>query len=1148
MKKLLRKERSHHHQFLKFDLKMKLTTLFTFVVFFTLQANTTYSQKVNISLKLNNVSVAQLIDEIESTSEFRFVYKIKDVNLKRNISINAEMESINTILNKVFLNTDTSYNIIDRQIFLLKKDNSVILKKVSNDSDPQGIFEQDLTITGKVSGMDGQPLPGASILELGTTNGTQTDFDGNFSLNISNKNATIVISYIGYLKQEIAVNGQTKFNITLKEDVASFDEVVVVGYGTQKKALVTGASVQVSGDNLEKMNTSNALQALQGQSPGVQITSTSGQPGESLKVVIRGVGSTAGSNPIYVVDGIITGDISFLSNSDIESISVLKDAASAAIYGSQASNGVILVTTRKGKRGSAAQITFDQYYGMQSVPKKVDLLNASEYAIMLNEAAMNSGKNPYFTNAEIAAMGNGTNWMDEMFVDNTITQNYAFGASGGSENSVYSTSLSYLGQEGIVGGKDLSNYDRYNFRFNSEHKLYKDIVTIGENFIFSHINQNGIGVGNQYNNSLRSSFQVSPLLPMFDDNGNFYNTTNNSELWLAGTANPYAAMFYNNQNESNNQKLLGNFYVQIEPIKNLTIKTTLGLDYYAGEGHSYSPIYELSVYSFNRFDRVSQSMNKGKTLTWDNLVTYKFDVNEENHIETMVGTSSINYDGTYISASNMDVIFNDLNHAWLDNATNSDGTRIGGPNGGKYENKRMSYFGRLNYNFKDTYLLNATFRADGSSNFHPDNQWGYFPSVSAGWIATNEAFLSNSETVNFFKLRASWGQVGNQNVGSFQYLAPIKTSTTNYIFGDTEGVLTPGAYPNRLSNPDLKWEISEQINIGFDARFLNNSLNVNFDWYQKTNKDWLIVAPILATAGADAPFINGGNVVNSGVELALQYQNNIGDFNFNIAANGAYNKNEVGEIPTADGIIHGQTNQLYANAPEFYRAQDGFPLGYFWGFKTAGVFQTQQEVTDYALSGNPIQPSATAGDLIYVDYDNDGKITDADRTMIGDPNPDFTYGFSVSGSYNAFDFSISANGVAGNQLVQSYRDQSGAYGNYTTAIFNRWHGEGSSNTIPRVTEDNKNFAKFSDIYIQDGDFLRISTITLGFDLAKLKLGNQFFASKFRVYVSALNLHTFTKYNGMDPEIGFGTDNFSTGVDVGYYPRPRTFMMGLNVKL
>ena len=1013
--------------------------------------------------------------------------------------------------------------------------------------------EQSQSITGNVkSGDDGMSVPGATVAIEGTKTATSTDFDGNFKLDAKTGNV-IVISFMGFKTQRITVGTQKTIAVTLQTEAADLKEVVVIGYGSQKKTLVTNAVTQVSGENLAKTNTTNALQALQGQAAGIQITSTSGQPGEGLNVVIRGVGSTAGSSPLYVVDGILTSDISYLSNSDIESISVLKDAASAAIYGSQASNGVVLVTTKKGKRGAAGQVTFDQYYGVQSVSKKVDLLDATEYATILNEARLNSGNTPYFTNAQIAAMGKGTNWMDKMLVDNAATKNFAFGVSGGSDTSVYSSSLSYLGQEGVVGGKDLSNYERYNFRFNSEHKLYKDVLTFGQNLSFAYINKNGIGVGNQYSNALRSAFQVSPLLPMYDANGNYYDSTKNSEPWLAGQANPYALMEYNNQNENNNQKLLGNVYLQIEPIKNLTFKTTLGLDYYAGEGHSYLPKYNLSIYANSLADKVTQNMNKGKTLTWDNLLTYKFNVADAHHFEAMVGTSSINFDGTTIQASNVDSFFDDLEHAWLDNTTNKDGAGKITLNGIKQQTKRMSYFGRLNYNYRETYLLNATYRVDGSSIFSKQNEWGYFPSVSAGWIASNEEFLKDSKVINFLKLRASWGQVGNQNARAFQYLSSIEVKNTNYNFGDEEGVLTPGAYPDRLSNVNLKWETSEQIDLGLDARFLDNALNLTVDFYKKTNKDWLILAPILATAGADAPFINGGNVVNKGVEMSLNYQNSIGDFKYSVSANGAYNKNTVGEIPTNDGMIHGLPNELYDNSSEFYRAQNGYPLGYFWGYKTGGVFQNQAQIDNYkSASGVVLQPTAAPGDIIYVNTNGDDKIDATDKTSIGNPNPDFTYGFSLSASYKAFDFSLLANGVAGNQIVQSYRNQSNAFGNYTSAILDRWHGEGSSNTVPRVTEDNRNFTQFSDLYVQDGDFLRISTVTLGFDLAKMKQSKPFFASQFRVYFSVLNLYTFTKYNGMDPEIGFGSSNddqkFSSGVDVGYYPRPRTFMLGLNVKL
>ena len=1012
--------------------------------------------------------------------------------------------------------------------------------------------EQPRSVSGNVkSSEDGMSIPGATVTVESTKFSTSTDFDGKFKVDAKTGDV-IVVSFMGYKTQRVTLGTQNTVTVTLQNEVADLKEVVVIGYGSAKKALMTNAVTQVSGESLTKTNTTNAIQALQGQAPGLQITSTSGQPGENLNVVIRGLGSTSGSGPLYVVDGVQTGDILYLNNSDIESISVLKDAASAAIYGSQASNGVILVTTKKGKRGSAGKITFDQYYGVQSVARRVDLLNATEYATILNEAAVNSGKSPYFTNAQIASMGKGTDWMDQMLTDNAATQNYSFGISGGSESSVYSSSLSYLGQEGIVGGKELSNYERYNFRFNSEHKLYKDVVTFGENLSFAYINKNGIGVGNQYNNSLRSAFQASPLLPMYDDNGNYFDTTTSTDPWLQGMANPYATMVYNNQNENNNQKLLGNVYLQIEPIKNLTFKTTLGLDYYAGEGHSYSPIYHLSIYANREFDNVNQNMNKGKTVTWDNLLTYKFDAAQDHHLEAMLGTSSINYDGTSMSTTNADSFFNDLDHAWLDTTTNHDGSKISF-NGKKEETKRMSYFGRLNYNFKETYLINATFRMDGSSVFSSENQWGYFPSVSAGWVASNEEFLKDSKVIDFLKIRASWGQVGNQNARAFQYLSTIKSNNTNYIYGDKEGVLTPGSYPDRLSNLDLKWETSEQIDLGFDARFLDNALTVTFDAYKKTNKDWLILAPILATAGADAPYINGGDVVNKGLELSLQYQNKIGDLNYSISANGAFNDNKVGQIPNADGIIHGLTGELYDNSPEFYRAQNGFPLGYFWGYKTGGVFQNQAQIDNYkSADGTVLQPTAAPGDIIYVNNNGDNKIDVNDKTEIGDPNPDFTYGFSLSANYKGFDFSAMANGVAGNEIVQSYRNQSGAYGNYTSAILDRWHGEGSSNTTPRVTEDNRNFTQFSDLYVHDGDFLRISTVSFGYDFAKMNPSKTFFASQLRLYFSVLNLYTFTKYNGMDPEIGFGSSNndqkFSSGVDVGFYPRPRTFMLGLNVKL
>ncbi len=1006
-------------------------------------------------------------------------------------------------------------------------------------------YAQEKSITGKVtSGEDNQSLPGVSVKLKGQSTGVVTDINGNYRIN-ANSSDVLVFSSIGLKTQEIRVGDKSVINVSLVSDATSLTEVVVnVGYGVQKKKLTTGANLQVKGEDIQKQSSTNALQALQGQTPGVQITTSSGQPGSGLNVIIRGKGTIGNSGPLYVVDGLFNVDISAINPADIESIDVLKDAASAAIYGSNAANGVVLVTTKTGKKGTRSSITFDAYTGVQQLENKARLLNSQEFATIMNEAAVNSGKAPIFTNDSIAKMGLGTDWLDQMFVKNAATKNYVFGAQGASEGSVYSASLSYTGQEGLVGGRDISNYDRYNFRVNTEHNLYKDVIKIGQHLNFAYTKTNGIGVGGQYNNTLRSAFSTSPFLKMYDEDGNYFNN-DVAGVWNRGEANPYAEMVLNNQNRNNDQKLFGDIYASVTPIKGLTFRTSLGINYGSNEGRSFFPIYRLSQFSFRNNTVVNQSMGKNKTIQFDNLLSYKFDLKNTHNFELMAGSTSISSDGSGMFGSNQDLVFADLDHAYLNNATNKDGTALS-LNGSPWEAKQLSYFGRLQYNYRETYLLNATFRADGSSNFAEGHQWGYFPSVSAGWVATNETFLANSRNwLDFLKVRLSWGQVGNQNVGGYNYLAPIQLRNTNYSFGTVEGELTPGAFPSRLANPDIKWETSEQTNIGIDARFLSNKFNLNADYYIKKTKDWLIQAPVLATAGADAPFINGGNVKNSGIELALTYNNKVGAFNYSVGVNGAYNKNTIGSIPTDDGIIHGNTNSLYANSPEFYRAENGYPVGYFRGFKTAGVFQTEEEVAAYrSTSGKLIHPTAAPGDVKFVDINDDGIINDADKTLIGDPNPDYTIGLNLSANYKGFDFYVLASGVMGNQIMQSWHNQSSSLGNYSAAILNRWHGPGSSNTMPRVTEDNRNFTQISDLYVQDGDFLRISNLTIGYDLSKVL--RKSYLGKVRLYAAALNLITFTKYDGMDPEIGYG-EGFSSGVDLGYYPRPRTLMFGANVR-
>lgn len=1025
------------------------------------------------------------------------------------------------------------------------------------------------TVTGTITDNTGEPLIGANIVLKGTTTGTISDFNGHFTLaDIPAGKQVFVVSFIGYsnveMEQLVEPNKTATLNFMLVEDIASLDELVVIGYGVQKKKLSTGATAQVKGEDLEKLNTTSALEAMQGQMTGVNIRSSSGQPGEDFKVTIRGLGTIGNAGPLYVVDGVPVGDIKYLNNSDIESIDILKDAASAAIYGSQSANGVILITTKKGTKGKA-QISFDAYYGVQNRAKKIDLLDATQYAIIMNEQHINSGGTPSDLPLNIANLPAyvstgvaNTDWLNEMFVSNAVTQNYSLAANGGNEESVYSMSLSYTGQEGVVGGADRSNYKRIAARINTEHNLYDGVVKIGQHMTFAHIEKNGIQVGNQYSNTLRGAFNVSPLMPVYDDNGDFFNSDDDAivdqfgeSYWYNGETNPYASMWLNNQNLRTTQKLVGDLYAIIEPIEHLKFRTSVSLDYYSDDYRSFKPIYHLSLYSFNDNSGVTQSFSKGSTLNFDQTVSYDFNINDHK-FDVMGGMWASHTKSSWINGENADLAFDDFDHAWLSNATNLDEASFLKITGAPYEASMLSYFGRVQYNYNETYLFNATIRADGSSKFYKDNRWGLFPSFSAGWVVSNESFMeSYSHIINFLKIRGSWGQVGNQNVGNHMYLAPIKFTQATYNFGDTEGVSENGSYPSRLPNPDIRWETSEQLDLGFDSRFLSSKLNVNFDWYRKVTRDWLIIAPVLATAGTAAPYINGGNVINSGVELGLTYQNQMGDFAYSVNVNGSYNHNEVQEIPTDDGIVHGAGNTLYANSPEFYRAETGFPIGYFWGYETDGIFQNTTEVAAHtSTSGKVIQSSAKPGDVRYVDQNDDGLLNDDDKVMVGDPNPDFTFGLNFSCNYKGFDFLLSANGMAGNQIVQSYRDYSNRYANYTTEVMGRWHGEGTSDRLPRVTNSNINYARFSDLFVKDGDFLRISNVTLGYDLAqKLSIKN---FSQCRIYASVQNLYTFTKYDGMDPEVGYGfdngdTDKFSSGVDLGFYPRPRTVMFGVSLK-
>lgn len=1012
-------------------------------------------------------------------------------------------------------------------------------------------------IKGKVtSAQDNEPLIGATVQVEGTTVGTVTDFDGNYVIE-ANDGQTLVFSYIGFVTKTVKVKGNT-INVKLEEDDQMLEELVVVGYGTMKKKLLTGATTQIKGGDIQKLNTTNPLAAMQGQTPGVNIVSTSGQPGAEMSVTIRGLGTVGNSQPLYLIDG-IGGDITTINPADIERIDVLKDAASAAIYGAQAANGVVLVTTKSGKEGKG-KITYDGYVGWQSVARKFDMLNSNEYMTIMDEARLNSGMSPVdWASLNFIHDANGnvynTDWIDQAINDGALTTSHSLAFTGGSKTSTYAISGGYTGQDGVIGGADVSKYRRFNFRVNSEHKMYDGLVTIGERVSFVWKDRRGMNTGNIWNNNLRSAFSASPVNPVYDANGDYASTVPSD--WNVNDGNPYGNMMMNRFNQTKGGSLDANVYMEIEPIKNLKFKTVYGISYGTNDYRSYTPKYQFTPQSSVSEEKVSQNQGHGMSMVWTNTLQYDFSLKGGHDFSTLIGSEWTRYNGQGIGGYNDRLIpgFGDWEHAYL---TNTNGTANKSVTGSPYdETKGMSLFARVGWSWNDRYMVNATFRADESSKFAPGHRWGYFPSVSAGWTITEEDFMeSTSSWLDFLKFRASWGQVGNANINCYQYLAPVTTANTNYNFG-TDGSQTgwsTGSYPSRLANEKIKWETSEQINIGIDARFLRSRLSFTADWYVKTTKDWLVQAPVLATAGTQGPIINGGDVKNTGIELGLSWNDNIGkDFAYSVGANLSYNHNEVGSIPTEDGIIHGATNHIYSNAEEFYRAENGHPIGYFWGFKTAGIFQNQQEINDWIAAGNGIlQGNVQPGDVKYIDINRDGQINANDKVDLGNGLPKYTFGFNLSLSWKGFDLSANATGAAGFQIAQSYRDPNSSQGNYSRSILNRWTGEGTSNKIPRVTYNDAGNWLFSDLYLQDGDYIRLQNLTLGYDFKNLISWKGI--SKLRLYVQAQNLLTLTKYDGMDPEVGSynGTTSnndahsWVSGVDMGYYPHPRTFLVGVNI--
>lgn len=1000
-----------------------------------------------------------------------------------------------------------------------------------------GFAQESKTVSGTItSAEDGFGVPGATVQVQGTKSSTVTDFDGKYKVEAKTGDV-LVVTFVGFKTQNITVGAQKVVNAVLQPETAELKEIVVIGYGTQKKKVNTAATSLVSGKDIQQVASLDVVNALQGQASGVSVTSSSGQPGANMVVNIRGAGTAGNSDPLYVVDGVVVDNgIGYLDPSVIERVDVLKDASAASIYGARAANGVILVTTKKGKDGKM-NVSFSSYTGFQQIAKKLDLMNTQEYTTIINEARVNSGYAPLYTKAQIAGFPD-TDWQKSLFNEGAIKQNHSLLITGGDEKSTIATGLSYYGQDGMIGGStSQSQYDRITFTVNSTSEVIKGFLKIGENFTLSNIKSSGVADDGIYSNAIRAFLNAAPIDAPYDENGDFARSIISNDV-----TNPVGSLYYNNFNQTKTNRYVGNIFAELKFAKDFTFRTSYGVDMTDSNYRSFRPVYSLSSNDNNTVSSVTQSSTKSLGWIFENTLQYKFNIAGSHNFDLLAGTSAKKNTSDYMEGQGRNLIFDDFAHAYLDNAKDPTSNVV---KGNRRDYAIQSYFGRLLYDYDNKYLFSATVRRDGSSEFGPDNKYAIFPSFSAGWNLDKEAFFKENKVLNTFKLRASWGQNGNdQFARRFAYMSVVNSTDKTYHFGTGDETLLVGSSPDQLANRNLKWETSEQLDLGFDATLFTN-FTLTFDYYDKKTKDWLVLASIPAYAGATAPYINGGDVSNKGFEIGLAYRTRIGkDWNFGINANLSRNQNEVLRIANNEGIIHGESNVLFQGLDEMNRVEVGKPMGYFYGLKTAGIFQNAAEVA----AG--VQPNAVPGDVRFVDLNGDGQIDANDKTQIGDPNPDINYGVNLELSYKAFDLSINTYGTAGGQNVFGIHDYTRAYTNNTTDVLNRWTSEGTSNTVPRVTygtDDNGNYTKFSDLYIQDSDFFRIKNATIGCDLTKLTDKLKFF-SKFRLYVAGNNIYTFTKYKGMDPEIGFGNVNqsWAKGIDVGYYPQPRTYMMGLNV--
>ena len=995
--------------------------------------------------------------------------------------------------------------------------------------------------TGSLSGSvtdanTNDALPGVNVIVKNTTNGTNTDFNGNFSLNDVKSGDVLVFSYIGYQTLEYTVSSSFNVSISLEEDVEALEEVVLLGYVSQKASNISGAVTTVDGESVAKLKPVRVEDALQGQA-GINVIA-SGAPGSKPTVLIRGISSYSGNDPLVIVDGInlTLDDMASLDPNNIESISVLKDASTTALYGVEGGNGVILITTKGGKRNQETQFSFDSSYGQQSVEKTIAVLNATEYAAILNEGSVASGGPVIFDN--LLGLGSGTDWQKEVLrTDAPIIQNN-FSARGGSESVSYYLATGYTSQEGILYGEDKSFFDRFNFTTNVDIDLTDKLTARVYN---TYSNEKGSGLGDVLFNALN----MSPTTPVYDANGNFgISNTITQEV-----KNPLAQIS-NSYNESNVNKITGKVELEYDVFKDFSITGRLGYNYvdikdksfsplvYYGAGHNQtnalpdgSPIVSVDPAtgeSTQTHNRVNEGSVEYFRYNFEVLGNYSFSVDNEHNFSVFAGFSMTKNTGQGLYGSAVDVPFNSWKFADISSATGTQEFQT--TSSWNSVGRKISFMARAEYDYNEKYLASFTLRRDGSTSFGENNKFGYFPSASLGWVMSNEDFFE-SEAVNFFKVRASYGIVGNDNISP--QFATISTFP-KYTFGDN---ITAGSTLLAIPNLDVSWENQVQMNVGFDLRMFDSKVSLAFDYFEKSTEDLLFNPTLSLYLGTPVyPAANIGSTETTGIDINLGYSN---DFSDNVSLNTSVSfttaDNMVTEIANGDKYIWGAGYGIpYKNLTQF---REGESPGIFWGYKTNGIFQNQGEVDAHAT-----QPNAQPGDIRFVDVDGNGVINADDRTKIGDPFADFTLGWNLNLNVYNFDLSVFTYGSFGNDVYRAY-ERNLNYTNKFARVLDRWTGEGTSNTEPRYAfVDGNNNTRASDRYVEDGSFIKIKNVQLGYNF---DLNESSAFDSVRLYLQGKNLLTITDYTGYDPEMSGGV--LGSGIDRGNYPTPRIVSVGLNVK-